>query len=357
MNGRGFKKSPADFYNFAYWKKEPSLHRINNLKYCINGKPFHAIYMDQIKQFVDRMNLKDNQNKNFFSYNMFSSLSHDRFEIPDGFDVALHAQLSEFERNGFLDNTLLIVLTDHGGRPYAYGDEAFSKFAGLEYPNSFLSIKLPRNLRDTTYGRNFIANKDKLVTSFDLYKTLKHFYYLTRNGNFKEVKCRRLFSESVGKVRALRGVSLFESVPVNRSCREALIPIQFCTCISKVDVDADGFLKETGINLSNAAKVVVDKLNKKIEHLKEKCAVFVVKSVESVKKIVGDDRNSLFELSVLAEPGDARFKALIQVRDGDESKIELKSRISRENKYGEMSACLKGDDREFRDSCYCLKQD
>ena len=132
----------------------------------------YEIYMDQIKQFVDRMNLKENQNKNYFSSNLFAFLTHDRFAIPDGFDLALHAQLTEFERNGFLDNTLLIVLSDHGGRPYAYGDEAFSRFAGIEYPNSLLSIKLPRPLRNTTYARNFFENKDKLITPFDVYNYL-----------------------------------------------------------------------------------------------------------------------------------------------------------------------------------------
>ena len=205
------------------------------------------------------MNLKENQNKNYFSSNLFAFLTHDRFEIPDGFDFALHAQLTEFERNGFLDNTLLVVLSDHGGRPYAYGDKAFSQFAGLEYPNSLLSIKLPRNLRNTTYARNFFENKDKLITPFDVYKTLKQFYYLTRNGNFKEAECRLLFSESEVNVRALRGVSLFENVPANRSCKEAIIPIQYTIHV-------------------------------------------------------------------------------------------------RENAYGEQSACLSGKDREFRETCNCLKQ-
>jgi len=141
---------------------------------------------------------------------------------------------------------------------------------------------------------------------------------------------------------------------MNRSCAEALIPIQFCTCVNKENIDEDRFLKETGDDFSYTAQVIVENLNKKIEHLKSKCAVFTVKSVKSVKKIIGEEKNIIFEFTILAEPGDALFKALIQIED--EAKIDLKSRISRENKYGKTSACLTGNEREFRDFCYCLDQ-
>jgi len=357
MNQRGFKNSPADYYNFAYWKKEPSLHRIADLKYCINGKPMHSIYMNQVKQFVDRMNLPQNSNSNFFSYNMFSALSHDRFEIPEGFDLAMYEQLLEFEQNGFLDRTLMIVLGDHGGRPYAYGDEQFSKFAGLEYPNPFLSIKLPKSLSGSVYSANFMNNSHKLVTSFDLHKTLKHFYYLTRNGLFDDKKCRRLFSESVGKIRGLRGVSMFESVPQDRSCRDALIPTSFCTCITKTDVDSGVFEKETDLKFSEVSGLIANELNKRIEHLSGKCKTYGAKRVDSAKRIPSREGGKLYEFSVFVDPGNGLFRALVQV-DDDKSppRLSLKSRVMRENKYGDTSWCLTGDEREFKDSCFCRIQ-
>ncbi len=356
MNERGFKNSPADYYNFAYWKKEPSLHRINGQKYCINGKPFHSIYIDQIKQFIDRMNLPENKKKNYFSYNMFSSLSHDRFEVPEGFDIKIYEQLEEFEKNGFLDNTMLVILGDHGGRPYAYGDDFFSKFAGIEYPNPFLSIKLPKNLQGTVYSENFIKNRHKLVTTFDIYKTLKQFYYLTRNGNFDDKKCRMLFSETVVKVRGLRGISLFENVPQNRSCDEALIPISLCTCINKKEVSSDEFVKETDLKFNDVADLIVNDLNKRIAHLSVKCKTYELKKVETVKRIEEKKKIQLFEFSVLVMPGNGLFRALIQVNNDQSPKLSLKSRVMRENKYGDTSWCLEGDEKVFKDSCFCKTQ-
>ena len=378
MNGRGFKQSPADYYNFAYWKKQPTLKRTASMRYCINGKPFHSIYMNQIKQFIDRMNSKQNQHQNFFSYNMFSSLTHDRFETPKGFDHALYAQLSELERQGFLDNTLLMILGDHGGRPYAYGDEMFSKFARFEYPNPFLSIKIPGKLRDTVFAKNFKSNTRKLITSFDLHKTLKQFYYLTRNGLKGDEKCRQLFSKSVSGVRALRGVSLFENVPQDRSCKDAMIPINFCACLEKKLIDEKLFLKETGdLSFKNASKFIMDTLNEHIEHLKKYCALYKYENITSVSRVNSmlDVRNfkslvkrinktranyteykKLYEFSILVQPGAALFKTLLEVSETS-PRFFLKSKLIRENSYGRTSSCLSGIDRDFKDACYCLKQD
>ena len=179
MEGQGLKNTPTNFYNYAYWRKFESLKRKG---FCLNGRLISEVYFDQIKQFVETMNFEENKEKSFMSINILKMMTHDQFASARAFDTRFRDQLEEFKRKGFLDETLLIILGDHGGREYSYGNSVMQEFAGNEFNNPFLSIKLPDSMRNTLFFDNFMENSAKLVTSFDLYKTLKHFSFLSQNG-------------------------------------------------------------------------------------------------------------------------------------------------------------------------------
>jgi hypothetical protein len=52
----------------------------------------------------------------YFAFNMFDHETHDEFTIRDGYDSYLKKTLEIFENEGYLNNTMLIFMSDHGHR-------------------------------------------------------------------------------------------------------------------------------------------------------------------------------------------------------------------------------------------------
>ncbi len=281
MGYDGFKYSPTHHYNYPYWRKDSSLKHWSHLK-CYNGRFDYNVYINQIKAFIDRMNLKENQNKGFVSVNMLGGTTHGQFEFPRGFDDELKSYLEESDKKGHFSNTALMILSDHGGRPYAYGQKIFDDFAGLEYPFPFLSIRLPKSMRNSEFSKNFFNNKDRMLTSFDIRKTIKQLYYIAKNGvkqNEENGKCRKLFKNSNKKVSELRGISLFENIPQNRTCLDSLIPLNFCPCKIRKEIDHNQFFEQTGLEIQKAIDYFIDKLFDKTKNFRSICTKFEFKSI------------------------------------------------------------------------------
>lgn len=306
--------------------------------------------MNQIQDFVERMNLPLNKHRHYISVNNLKTVTHDQYEIPPGYDRALKQTLLGFEQKGYLKSTFLMILGDHGGRPLYYHHDNFNRYGGLEYANRFLSLKIPDILKNTTFAANLRANKKKLMSSFDLHKTLKHIFVISKNGlNDRRDKCRQLFTQHFPSIRVLRGISLLENMPHNRSCEEALIPVGFCTCASKTQVDETDFFKETKLKFIHVESFLVDQLNNKTKSLKALCQTYQLKRIQELMRI---GKAQKYQVLFLAEPGKSLFQAVIKVNSSNQL-IELMDRIVRVNKYGSQSDCLTGEQRAYKDQCFC----
>ena len=167
--------------------------------------------------------------------------THNDFVVPAVIDKYFRDMLERFEKKGFLDNTLLIVFSDHGVRlvPYSYETQV----GKLEINLPFISMRLPKKLWGTSYHENVLKNKNKLVNAFDVYQTLRHFLHI--NGNYSKELDKRQFSVNDKKTRYLRGISLFEKIPVDRTCKDALIPDNYCSCYSETEITENEFTKFT----------------------------------------------------------------------------------------------------------------
>ena len=135
-----------------------------------------------METFLDHMNSNENNRKMpYFSFNFITEYTHAYFAVPWQFDDALARSLARLEHKGYLDDTLLIVLSDHGNRLkfFAYATE----IGKLEKYLPYLSIRLPKKWRQTSYMSNARHNRDKLVSFFDLYQTLRHYLYINKFAN------------------------------------------------------------------------------------------------------------------------------------------------------------------------------
>ncbi|VDK63871.1 unnamed protein product [Cylicostephanus goldi] len=108
---------------------------------------------------------------------------------------------------------------DHGNR---IGLVQYSYSGRIEERMPLMAIRLPpkfKELHPKEYF-NFMANKWKLTSNFDIHQTLKDIALM------KFGSSRRSVTQNYG-----RGISLFDEIPDNRTCFDAYIPENFCTCL------------------------------------------------------------------------------------------------------------------------------
>ena len=77
--------------------------------------------------------------------------------------------IETFEKSKYLDNTLLIIFSDHGNRLTRY--PIYTSTGRIERHLPFLSMRLPKKLWNTSYFHNAKNNEQKLISAFDIYQT------------------------------------------------------------------------------------------------------------------------------------------------------------------------------------------
>ncbi len=166
-----------------------------------------------------------------------------------------------------------------------------------------------------------------------------------------EKACRELMSKSEPRERGLRGISLFEKVPTNRSCSDALIAIGFCACNIKTDIDEKALFSETGETYNRMGLFVLSNLisitnSSKLRH---KCVQYEFEKVIHVKSFMYDG-NKFYEIKISVLPGPSHFRAIVKF----ERVFILVAKIVRDNKYGDQPRCLITYPL-IREYCFCRR--
>ena len=115
---KGFRFQPTSFYSSPFWTKK-YLTKEQNLNGPIinkcNGKPIYKISYNLIESFLNRMNEIDiNLELPYIYFNILNEYTHDFMVVQQYIDAEFRNMLERFEKKGFLDNTLLIIFSDHG---------------------------------------------------------------------------------------------------------------------------------------------------------------------------------------------------------------------------------------------------
>ena len=342
----GFRYFPTHVYGQSYWCQHYKI-RSNKRGFCHYKRPSYSYWLEPIEMFVEQMNLVHNINVPYFSFNWFTEYTHDYFAIPPDFDVAIRDLLIKFQSKGYLDNTMLIVMTDHGNKLVSYASTDSGK---KERSLPFFSLKLPNNLANSKYHKNLLNNKDKLVTPFDLYKTLNHFLFINNYDlNEADPFCNSLFKTYSLKKRQLRGISLVETIPSNRTCNEALIPVSFCSCFKSVDLSEAQVLNETKHSFRSISAKTLNYIKNITATIRDKCVPYNVTSVSNFKKLFYSYTNIVYSGQIMLQPGDALFQLNFKMSP-DLKFYDAPLRLS---KYGDQSKCI--NDRNLKNYCFCIK--
>lgn len=161
-------------------------------------------------------------------------------------DERMTFYLNEMENLGILKESAVIFLSDHGLR---FGPARHLLTGWLEERLPFIFISLPKWFKDKhpDIAESLTLNQERLSSTFDLHMALRSILKLA--GSTKEMPpplgcptCR----------------SLFEPLPLNRSCSDAGIIDHYCTCGFFKDIDP----KEEIVN--KTTHFAIDFINKKV---------------------------------------------------------------------------------------------
>lgn len=309
---------------------------------CHFEKPSYRYYYNLIESFLDRMNNKENINKGYFSFSFLTDYTHDDLAVPSALDKTFVRFIKKLEAKGYFDNTFLLILSDHGNRLHSYSYE--SEVGKVERYLPYLSIRLPKQLWGTSYAKNAKENRNKLIGFYDLYQTFRQFLHL--NLNFTKSLDRKQYSINSRHTRYLRGISLFEHIPMNRSCADVLVPNEQCTCFQEKDINENEFEKETWSKFDDAFNLILKDINGLTEKVRDKCVLFKKDKINSVK-YYHVYNVKFYKFVVIVQPGDAWFEA--DIKSG--SSLKVHGDIRRLSAYGKQSICVESP--ILRNYCYC----
>jgi hypothetical protein len=136
-------------------------------------------------------------------------------------DADLAAHLAALEAAPGGDSLALVLVSDHGIHYGRYFDETAA--GKREHLNPPLFIALPARWLEAhpRAAANLCANRDRLVSPFDVHATLSHVLTLPAAARYPRWSARRRMAP----------ISLFEPIPSRRSCEDAWVPPTHCPCV------------------------------------------------------------------------------------------------------------------------------
>ncbi|UJR31387.1 hypothetical protein I4U23_018881 [Adineta vaga] len=179
----------------------------NNKGGCIKSTTWIADEM--FSYLYDRFNAM--RSGGWFSINnMVDPHTEDELVNYAVLDTAFHDFLLAANKSEALDNTILIILGDHG----LHGHDWKELWREFDHRNPPLYILIGKNVKDSTSIMNYLkSNSDKLISHGDIYMTFAR------------------FAKSSLPLTLPKAINLFsENISNDRTCRTAGIPDEWCNC-------------------------------------------------------------------------------------------------------------------------------
>ncbi|XP_049881964.1 uncharacterized protein LOC126377988 [Pectinophora gossypiella] len=227
----GFRRQPADHYLSHLLREDQSN------EFCFGGAPRFQFMMNLTEQFFELPG-------KHFIFTLISDITHNDINYLHNADKPLVEVLERLEKQGTFQNTLLIVMGDHGSRIKRF---RYTYQAKLEERLPFMAIRLPDKLKAAKpiAQKALQGNVDVLTTAHDIHATILDIVGLKKYLNPYKVKGADL----------PRAMSLIRKVPRNRSCSEAGIEPHWCTCLRWEELAPADSMYE------RAARAVVNHIN------------------------------------------------------------------------------------------------
>ncbi|KAL8582906.1 hypothetical protein ACOMHN_057059 [Nucella lapillus] len=337
----GFDKQPTDHYMRTFQlKARPLLDE--NLPFCLGSLKRHVIFMNWFRDLFDTY--KDVP-KFFFGFH--AELSHDTNDGLPAADEDLKVLLQDLESNGYLNSTLLILMSDHGARYNAFRSTDIGK---LEERLPYFSFRFPPwvHKHHPDIIKTMRINVKRLTSPFDIHAT------------FLDILNHPLTSSGYADNRS---ISLFHEVSKERTCADADIAPHWCACLEWEHVNKSDPLVVLAVDTA------VEAINNYTFFKRIQCAELrlfaITKSLHYVPKSKVNGKMlefinnplpataELYQVSFKTLPGEGHFEVTCAV-DSEEKTVLLDAKeISRINMYRSQPACVQKEFPHLRPFCYC----
>lgn len=352
----GFKRPPTDYYLRPFWSaadKHIGTGKLLFSKMCCGPRLSFQVMVDYIKKLTSEVTI--HKNLNLFQFIWSSSVTHDFLNAGYLLDTHFLEFLKWMHNGGHLNNTLLIVMGDHGAR---WGPIRSYYQGQLEERLPAMHLVFPpwfRQKYKKAY-QNLLENRKRLVTVWDLHQTLLDLLYLDEQVKDQVMPLREAaFLDHDPRVQQENssGISLFLPISKERTCETAAIPDSYCTCnhqVTQVDIKDE--------DVVFGAKFAVKMINKGLRSDKKfgkVCAKLELKRIKSAGK-ASFGKSTIwqgYQINFETVPGEGQFEALV-VHDTmamAKRNWTVSGKILRTNLYSNQSWCV--DDRKAKLYCYC----
>ncbi|CAK1550105.1 unnamed protein product [Leptosia nina] len=217
----GFIHSPTDYYLHTFMheaEKYSGNNRDFNSYICMGNVYFYNVLLNYIENLTNAL-----KKLKLFGFFWEVTMSHDYLNYPMLMDDSYERFLNSLDDSGYLENTILILLSDHGIR---WGDIRFTKQGRLEERLPFIHILLPPSFKENypMAYKNINLNSHRLTTPFDIHATLVDLV------NLDSIQDTNIKTRTSASYDDNRSISLFLPIPKNRTCALAGIEDHWCTC-------------------------------------------------------------------------------------------------------------------------------
>jgi hypothetical protein len=336
----GLKKQPMDYHSIHFYA-ELEKRRWDFKKYCVGPEIKYNFMFKWITEF-----LKTYKHERTFSFGFNGECSHNDNHPLNIIDDDLKMWLENLFTNGYLENTLLILMSDHGARFHSIRETTQGK---AEERNPFFSFRLPNwfKQKHPRVFQNLLINSRRLVTPFDIHETLHDIL------NFRNV--------AVGNV-AKRNISIFSEIPASRTCEMAAISPHWCNCLNWKSMDTNSS------SVEKAAQAFIDFAKSMTAQVRDKCQILELDRIKeavaysenkylakNVHTKIPDLHYTMYQLTIHVKPGGGHFEVTV--------KHDLKTNnfamdvggISRINAYWDTPACIIRKFPHLGPYCACRK--
>ena len=96
--------------------------------------------------------------------------------------------------------------------------------------------------------------------------------------NLTAAACHKQFSLNSIRERNSRGISLFNKIPLQRSCIDAFISEEMCSCFKEKELNESDLFKKTGKSFVSIGLQIAQHINNLTESNRFRCAkLFLLK--------------------------------------------------------------------------------
>ncbi|XP_059484649.1 uncharacterized protein LOC132202032 [Neocloeon triangulifer] len=315
----GFKDPPTHYYMRPFWLAMDQQSRWAWDSRCYGHIPKFNFLFDYMEEYLTKMYA---EKRAHFSFTFLSHLSHEAINPIQVIDEDLKMYLKRLKAKGILENTLLLVLGDHGNRFDSIRNTVIGR---IEERMPYLAVVVPKSLEH--FRPSLKANAEVLTSWHDGYETVMD--VAMQNLDLKSKKLRYGY----------KGLSLFRPIPANRSCFEIGIPNVYCVCWNEEQMSPN--------EANDLAARLLEHTNKFVQEkdLKSKCAPLTLDKVVSAQKLlpaqgVAHYRDFVvhFRVTIRALPSGALLEGTL--RQDAWSDAVVVGDVNRINRYGNQSTCV-----------------